>query len=120
MYQIRKGWPSNGAIDEIFEAAVGTTLAEGMICTIKDKQGTIDGDGIPCFVIGHEAARKTWVGLVTNFVVECDAEHYDTMPAAGDYVNHAAGKFTAGSKDSCVGRVLAADAATGHIRVLWF
>ena len=126
MYQIRKGWPSNGAIDEVFKAASGVELKEGMIVQLNaDHEAIIassnDGKGALAFVIGAEAQRKTWTGLLSQCVIECDAEHYEAGTyKAGDYVTVTDGKFSAGSKDDAVGRVLAYDANTGMLRVLWY
>lgn len=123
MYQIRKGWPAQAAIDEVFKAALGETLAEGMIVYVKDHEASVsDTTGVPCFVIGQEPARKTWTGLMSQCVIECDAEHY--VPgtyAAGDYLVAEAGKFNAGgTKETGLARVLAYDAVSGVMRVLWF
>ncbi len=124
MYQIRKGWPSNGAIDEVFQADTGETLAEGMIVAVKQHKATVAatnaGTASLAFVIGHEAQRNTWTGLLSQCVIECDADHYkdtDTY-AAGDYVTVTNGKFAKGTSDNAVGRVLAYDAPM--LRVLWY
>lgn len=134
MYQIRKGWPSNGAIDEVFQAgevnSAPAELAEGMIVAVKQGKavpavsyaaGT--AIGALAFVIGHEQARKTWVGLMSQCVIECDADHYDASAtyAAGDKVTVTNGKFAAiSSSEEPVGRVLSYDATTGILRVLWY
>ena len=129
MYQIRKGWPSNGAIDEVFKAASGVELKEGMIVQLNaDHEAIIaasnDGKGALAFVIGAEAQRKTWTGLLSQCVIECDAEHYEEGAyTGGAKVTVANGKFKL-SNDSTgadvIGRVLAYDANTGMLRVLWY
>ena len=126
MYQIRKGWPSNGAIDEVFKAAAGEDLKEGMIVAVKGGEAEVaasaDDSAALAFVIGHEQARNTWVGLMSQCVIECDSEHYDATGSytAGDKVTVANGKFAAiSSSEKPVGRVLAID-ANGLMRVLWY
>lgn len=130
MYQIRKGWPSNGAIDEVFKAKVDSSgvtaeLSEGMIVTVKQHEAepaaSAGDDAALAFVIGHEQARGTWTGLLSQCVIECDADHYDASEtyAAGDKVTVTSGKFApAGSSGVAVGRVLAYDAPM--LRVLWY
>lgn len=129
MYQIRKGWPSNGAIDEVFTAATNATsgeleeLSEGMIVTVKDHKAapaaSADDSAALAFVIGHEQARKTWTGLLSQCVIECDADHYTGTFDAGDKVTVSNGKFAkAGSGATAIGRVLAYDAPM--LRVLWY
>lgn len=125
MYQIRKGWPSNGAIDEVFQADAGEELAEGMIVAVKQHKAEVassaDDSAALAFVIGHEQARNTWTGLMSQCVIECDAAHYvdtDTY-TAGDKVTVSNGKFAlAGSSAAAVGRVLAFD--DPMLRVLWY
>ena len=36
MYNVRKGWPSNAAIDEVLKADTGATITDGMIVTVTD------------------------------------------------------------------------------------
>ena len=43
-YEIRKGWPSNGALDEVLMAADGATLTDGTVAVLPRK---ISGIPIP-------------------------------------------------------------------------
>ena len=36
MYNVRKGWPSNAAIDEVLKADTGAVISDGMIVTVTD------------------------------------------------------------------------------------
>ena len=35
MYNVRKGWPSNAAIDEVLKADTGATITDGMIVKVR-------------------------------------------------------------------------------------
>ena len=126
MYDIRKGWPSNGAIDEVLAAAPGETVTDGMIVSVTDLKAkpadfSSGRDGIPAFIIGKEDVRGTFTGIMSQCVIEVDAEHYVAGSyAAGDHVTAQGGKFAAGTEANAVGRVLSFDAVSGRLRVLWF
>ena len=36
MYNVRKGWPSNAAIDEVLKADTGAVISDGMIVIVTD------------------------------------------------------------------------------------
>lgn len=133
-YQIVKGWPALGAIDESIEAATGVTLAAGKIAAIND-----DGDGIladfnvngsdagltAAFLIDHDSAREGFfTGLISECVIEVDADHYEAGTyKAGDTLTADGGKFdgiAATSDDRpVIAKVLKEPDTQGIMRVLW-
>lgn len=128
MYQIRKGWPSNGAIDEVLTAAAGETVTDGMIVTVADGQATpanftaaaAASDPMVAFIIGVEQVRGTLTGLMSQCVIEVDTEHYEAGTyAANDALTAKNGKFAAAGSSKAIGRVLSYDAASGRMRIMW-
>jgi hypothetical protein len=128
MYQIRKGWPAESAIDEVAKAAAGQTIEEGMIVTLANGEASaanfIDAadptDGITGFVIAKDDIVGGFTALVSPAVIEVDSAHYavDTY-APGDHLTAVGGKFAkAASGETVIARVLAVD-ANNHLRVLW-
>lgn len=129
MYNVRKGWPSNAAIDEVLKADTGAEVTDGMIVTVTDgkikpanftaaAQAT---DPMCAFVISHEKVRGTYTGLMHQIVIEVDNAHYaaDTY-AANDALTAKDGKFAkASAGEKVLGRVLKYDATSGLMRVMW-
>lgn len=129
MYQISKGWPSDAAIDEVFKAASGQELHEGMIVKLDaNHEGSVANsvptDGTLVFVIGHEFLNKTFTGLMHPCVITCDKDCFDdtaTWTGGALVTVGTGGKFKpAGDNDTAIGRVLAYDATTGILRIHWF
>ena len=132
MYQIVKGWPSEGAIDLTFAKAAGSALVPGQIAELKT-DGTVDtataaaGD-IVFFCMdamgGEISSGISFAGgkvlcLGGSFVVECDGDHYAAATyAVGDSVTAASGKFAkVTDSEPVVGRVIAKDGT--KLRILW-
>jgi hypothetical protein len=129
-YQIVRGWPSAGALDEPLKAADGVEVVPGSIATLDSTgkaipavyaaDGSNAGD-LAFFVIDNDALANSLVGLKSGMIIECDADHY----VAGAYeVNQPLtatdGKFapvTASEKE--VAKVRSFDATTGQMRVIW-
>lgn len=131
MYQIRRGWPSNAALDEIFEAATGQTIADGMIVTLTAGKATpatyaaaaAVTDPVPAFVIGLEKVKGKITGLLSQCIIEVDAQHYASASyASGDMLTANNGKFSkvTATGEKAIARVLSMDASTGIMRLLWF
>lgn len=124
MYNVRKGWPSNAAIDEVLKADTGAVISDGMIVTVTDgkiKPASFTAaaqatDPMCAFVIGHEKVRGTYTGLMHQIVIEVDNAHY----AANDALTAKDGKFAkASAGEKVLGRVLQYDATSGRMRVMW-
>jgi len=141
-YQIVKGWPSEGAVDEIITLATDGTVAPGFSGVIN-----ADGEGIvgtypttagatsvylPFFCIDVDSVTKKVTGLMSKCVIEMDSDHY----VAGAYTPGAklsliasvvvadkGGKFDliAASEDArtAVAQVIKYDATANKLRVLW-
>jgi len=129
MYDIRKGWPSNGAIDEVLTAATGQTVTEGMIVTVEGGKatpanftgGAADTDPMCAFIIGVEKVRGTLTGLMSQCVIEVDKDHYEADTyAANDILTAKNGKFAKAGGSKAIGRILSHDNTTGIMRVMWF
>ena len=111
MYNVRKGWPSNAAIDEVLKADTGAVISDGMIVTVTD--GKIKPASFPA------AAQAT--DPMCACVIEVDNAHYaaDTY-AANDALTAKDGKFAkASAGEKVLGRVLQYDATSGLMRVMW-
>ena len=128
MYDIRKGWPSQGAIDEVLVAASGETITDGMIVTVangKASQANFTGDAaatdpMVAFIIGYEKVKGTFTGIMSQCIIEVDADHYAAGSyAAGDYLTAKNGKFAPAGSSKAIGRVMKFDAGTGIMRLMW-
>lgn len=115
MYNIRKGWPSQGAVDEVLTADTGQTITEGMIVTVTDGKASVanftgaasKNDPITAFIMGHEDVRKTFTGIMSQCVIEVDAEYYQAGTYnSGDYLTAKEGKFALANNEKVIGRVL--------------
>lgn len=136
MYQIRKGWPADAAIDEVVTAAPGAELKEGMVVTIDgNRQATpaVAVTGTCGFLFGKEPLAKTFVALLSDAVIEVDANHYvagtyTAGDALGVGTDDDAGKFAViedadgegTAAPAAVGRVISFDTNTGIMRLRWF
>lgn len=121
MYNVRKGWPSNAAIDEVLKADTGAVISDGMIKPASFTAAAQATDPMCAFVIGHEKVRGTYTGLMHQIVIEVDNAHYaaDTY-AANDALTAKDGKFAkASAGEKVLGRVLQYDATSGLMRVMW-
>ena len=132
-YQVVKGWPSDGAIDEIFAPATGVTLVGGSIAAI-DAAGNLvaanyntngsDAGNQAVFVIDVDTVKGTCTALMGKHLVEVDADHYESgVYTPNTLLTASGGKFDIiGAVDDdrpVVGKVRSVDAATGKIRVLF-
>lgn len=133
-YQIVKGWPSLGAIDESIEAATGVTLTNGAVAAVNT-----DGEGIlanfnvngsdagltAAFLIDNDSVREGFfTGLLSECVIEVDADHYEAGTyTAMDTLSASGGKFEAiaatGDDRPVLAKVLKAPGSDGLMRVLW-
>lgn len=131
MYNIRKGWPADSAIDEAVSAATGQTIVDGQIVTVANGQISLANftaaaaatDGIPGFVIGKENVRNKYTVILSQCVIEIDSDHFATGTyTAGTRLTAANGKFSpvTATGEKAVGRVLAYDATNSKMRVLFF
>lgn len=146
MYQIVKGWPSEGAIDEIFVPATAGAPAEGFVGRVKTdgkaETATYLSNGTDAglqsfFVIDVDTVKDNVTGLMSKCLIEVDADHYAAASyAAGDALTAAAGKFAkvtevaatydegaidvAATATKTVGRVVNVDATTGKMRILFY
>lgn len=131
MYHIRRGWPADGAIDEVAEAATGQTVTEGMIVAFENGKlspATFSGAAAPTdpvagFVIGVEPLSGKLIALLSACVIEMDEMHYTAASyQANALLTAAGGKFTnvssAGEKP--VAKVLRFDPTSKILRALWF
>lgn len=130
MYQIRKGWPSQGAIDEVLMAKPGETITDGMVAAIDTATGKLipanytgaaaDTDPMPAFIIGVERVKGTITGIMSQCVIEVDASHYEADTyAIGDFLTAKAGKFAKAGSSKAIGRVMQFDATSGLMRLMW-
>ncbi len=125
-YEIRKGWPSNGAIDEVLRAVDGTTLADGTVAILdaatgKWKTAAVASGSVAAFVIAKEDMRDTYTGLMSDAIIEVDADHYTgTTFAAGDKLSaDADGKFVAAGSNPVIAQVINFDSVSKHMRLVW-
>lgn len=127
-YDIRKGWPSQAAVDESFKADKGQDIKQGMIVTVADglaRVANFTGAAAPtdpmcAFVFGHEDLTKSFTGLMSQGVIEVDADFYEAGTYhAGDPLTAKNGKFAPAGSSKVLGRVLSFDAGTTHLRIMW-
>ena len=130
-YQIRKGWPSAGAIDESFEPATATAefaktlkgfvvdLASTGKVGLASYTGGTKTTGIPFFCYDYGTIPAQALCIKSPCVIECDADHYESGTYnVGGKVTALAGKFKPWTDgDGEVGTILAFD--NGTLRVLW-
>lgn len=128
MYQIRKGWPSNGAVDEVLTPASGEEVTDGMIVTVVDGKAAPANftaaaaatDPMCAFVIGAEGVRNTLTGIMSQCVIEVDADLYEAGTyASGDALTAKGGKFAAAGSSKVLGRVMSFDSTSGIMRLMW-
>lgn len=129
-YQVRKGWPSDGAIDEQVTAATGQTVTDGMFVTIAAGKASVGSyaaaeaaaDPLYGFVIGKEDLKGYFVALMSPAIIELDSACY----AAGTYTANQAltikdGKLapTTEVKEKVVAKVISFDATSGTMLVMF-
>ena len=130
MYNIVKGWPSEGALDYTVQPNTGQAVNEGVIAFMDGGKASVANytlaaaatDKVPGFIIGVDTLSGNRTMLMGSFVVEVDASHYnaDTYNA-GDLLTAKTGKFAklTGVNESVVGKILNYNAATKKMRILW-
>jgi len=127
MYDIRKGWPSQGAIDEVLVAATGETITDGMIVSVAGGKASKANftaaaaatDPMCAFIIGYENVKGTFTGIMSQCIIEVDADHYAAGTYnPGDALTAKDGKFAAAGTSKVLGRVLSVD-ASGIMRLMW-
>lgn len=127
MYDIRKGWPADAAVDEVLRAASGETIEDGMIVTVANGEASKANftgaaaatDPMCAFIIGKEDVRGTFTGIMSQCIIEVDADHYAAGTyAAGDALTAKDGKFAAAGSSKVLGRVLSMD-PSGLMRLMW-
>lgn len=128
MYQVVKGWPCEGALDETLIPATGVTIAPGSVACLDATGNAIvatsvemAADAISYFVIDNDNLKGGLVGLKGQCIIECDADHYVAGAyAVGDNLTADGGKFAvAGVGAKVLGRVLNFNAVTGKMRLVW-
>ena len=129
-FQIVKGWPGEGAIDEQLTPATDVTLSAGVIASIdEDGNGVVanyDAAGVnaalaAAFVIDVDTVTGKALTLMNACMIEIDATDMATDTyAANDSLTAVAGKFAkpAGT-ERVVGKVRSVNATTGKVRIIW-
>lgn len=128
-YQIRKGWPSEAAIDEIFTVQAGADLAacEGKVLKLAEDGTASVAESVAagdvygfCFAV--TPIKNLATVLMSDAVIEVDAELF----VPGTYATGTAlavenGLFTAaGEGAAAVARVIKYDAVAQKLRMMWF
>lgn len=134
MYNIIKGWPSDGALDFTAAPKVGVALAEGKVAMLgkgADANLAVLGnfttaaattDNVAGFVIGVDTMSGNITALMGQFILEVDAAHYAAGSyAAGDVLTATAGKFSKATAtgENPVGKILTYNATSGKMTILW-
>ena len=129
-YQIVKGWPAAGALDQILTPAVAGAVVPGMIVSLDASGNAIAADyasdgsnagDMAFFCIDNDTMTGGVVTLKSGMIIECDAACY----VAGVYtpnqpVTAVGGKFAALSgTEKVVAKVISFDAGTGMLRLAW-
>jgi len=129
-YQIVRGWPSAGSLDEPLVAADGVVVEKGSVATLDaaglaivadyDALGVNAGD-LAFFVIDNDALAKTLVGLKSGMIIECNADHYVASAyTVNQPLTATEGKFAPVTNlEKVVGKVRSFDAVTGQMRFVW-
>lgn len=129
-YQIVKGWPGEGAIDEVIIPATGVTLVGGKIAAIdaagKATVATYTADGAnanlaAAFVMDVDSVTGNLLTIMNSCLIEIDVADMATDTyLANDNLTAALGKFakTTGA-ERVVGKVRSVNATTGKVRILW-
>lgn len=130
-YQIVRGWPSAGALDEPMKAAAGQEVVGGSIVSL-DANGeavvaTFAADGsdagnLAFFCIDTDPLAGSLVGLTGDLIIECDVAHFDEAGAYAPNVGLTAvdGKFAvAAGTQKVVGTVRSYDATNQKLRLVW-
>ena len=131
MYKVTKGWPAEGAIDEILTVDTGATVEGGQIAVLESTGNVVlgdyagdgsDSDKIAFFVIDSDQVKAGQVvGLKSPCVIEVDADHFaaDTYTPLQE-LTAIGGKFAAiGTSEPAIAKVLSYDGTNGKMRVLW-
>ena len=130
-YQIVRGWPSAGALDEPMKAAAGQEVVGGSIVSLDANGEAVvatfagdgsDADNLAFFCIDTDPLAGSLVGLTGCLIIECDSEHFDVSGVYAPNVGLTAtgGKFAvAAAGQKVVGRVRSYDAANQKMRLVW-
>lgn len=125
-YQIRKGWPSNAAVDVALTADDDQDIKDGDFVVISDSfkcsHAAYSGSELYAFIIGKERLHGTMTGLMSTCVIELDQAHYadgETFTVNQDVTINDEGKLTGGDSDTSVGKVLAYDSTNGNVVILF-
>ena len=124
-YNIRKGWPCDGALDETLMPADDAARKEGIIVSLTAEgkvqvADTVEADGPLCaFTIGVEKVTGAVTALMNDCIIDLDADHY----VAGSYkpndgLTAATGKFGPAGSNKVLARVIKFE--NGILRVKWF
>lgn len=124
-YNIRKGWPCHGALDENLMPANTDAFKEGIIVALNadgkvEVADSVAADGPMCgFNIGVEKVTGAVTTLLNDCIIDMDAEHY----VAGTYnpndaLSAFAGKFGPAGSNKVLARVISFK--NGILRVKWF
>lgn len=124
-YNIRKGWPCHGALDENLMPANTDAFKEGIIVALNadgkvEVADSVAADGPMCgFNIGVEKVTGAVTTLLNDCIIDMDAEHH----VAGTYnpndaLSASAGKFGPAGSNKVLARVISFK--NGILRVKWF
>lgn len=127
-FQILKGWPE-GALELSIAPNATTPAAVGEIAIVgadwTPASYATDGSDASeqaAFIYDQDAVTGKLVGLLGQAILEVDSDHYaaDTY-AIHDKLTAASGVFAKPTtSEAVIGKVLAVDATTGKIKILWF
>lgn len=128
-YQIRKGWPAEAAIDEIFPLEAGADLSvfEGKVLKLAEAGTAAVAESVAagdvygfCFAV--EGIKKLATVLMSDAVIEVDTELFEAGTyAVGAPVCVKNGIFAAVAADEyAVARVIKNDSINGKLRLMWF
>lgn len=127
MFDIVKGWPSEGALDEAFPQADGEDVSVGDIVMIVDGEcaaATFDDAGVNVdvphgIVVDVCPVTSNATVLMSDCIVEIDSDHYaEAVYAHNGFLTAAAGKFTPVTADErIVGQMLKMNGTTGVFRI---
>lgn len=124
-YNIRKGWPCDGALDENLMPADDAAKKAGIIVALNSDGKVVVADAIAAdgplcgFNIGVEKVTGAVTTLMNDCIIDMDAEHYEAGTyAPNDALSAVAGKFGPAGSNKVLARVIKFE--NGILRVKWF
>lgn len=124
-FQIVRGWPSAGALDDALVPATAGGVAAGDVVMLDSNGKAVKADlasgstNAVYFAIDTDSLGGKIVALKSGFIVETDSLEAGTYNV-NDVVTAKAGKFAPISTgEKPVAKVLSYDAATGMAKLAW-